>query len=48
MRKQLLIGTGMAVTACLGLAMLSRPTASAPLPERALAGLRLGRSYLDL
>jgi len=48
MRKQLLFGAGVLAAGCLAWAAGARPGVSAPVPEHTLAGIRLGRSYLDV
>jgi hypothetical protein len=48
MRKHLLFGAGVLAAGCLAWGIGPRPVQSAPVPEHTLAGIRLGRTYLDV
>src|SRR4051794_13463728 len=48
MRKHLLFGAGVLAAGCLAWGLGPRSASSAPVPEHTLAGIRLGRTYLDV
>src|SRR5205823_12338912 len=48
MRKRRFFGAGVLAAGCLAWGLRPPPVESAPVPEHTLAGIRLGRTYLDV